>query len=117
MKRVLESENIVVASPVYWYSVSPPVKTFLDRISDFLDIPELLDAGRRLRGKTGYIVCTSVLDQAPQPFINALTDTFGYLGMHYGGVAHANCGDGYSRTLHEPEAQEFSRLVRAKTTR
>ncbi len=113
MKRVLEFENIIVASPVYWYAVSPPVKTFLDRISDFLDIPELLDAGRRLRGKTGYIVCTSVLDQAPTPFVSAMTDTFEYLGMRFGGMAHANCSDGYSRTANESEVRDFAQLVRA----
>jgi multimeric flavodoxin WrbA len=32
MKRVLEFDHIIVGSPVYWYSVSPPVKIFLDRI-------------------------------------------------------------------------------------
>jgi multimeric flavodoxin WrbA len=113
MKKILEFENIIVVSPVYWYAVSPPVKVFLDRVSDFLEIPELLDAGRHLRGKSGYIVCTSVYEHAPGPFVNALTDTFKYLGMRFGGMAHANCREGYSRILHEPEVQEFARLVRA----
>ncbi|MEO6081473.1 MAG: NAD(P)H-dependent oxidoreductase [Steroidobacteraceae bacterium] len=114
MKRVLDFENIIVASPVYWYAVSPPVKTFLDRISDFLDIPEIMDAGRRLRGKYGYIVCTSVLEEAPKSFVCAMTDTFEYLGMRFGGMAHANCSDGFSHTVHDPEVQDFARLVRAR---
>ena len=73
MKRVLEFEHIIIASPVYWYAVSPPVKIFLDRISDYLDIPELQEHGRRLRGKTGHIVCTSIYDSAPTPFSGALS--------------------------------------------
>jgi multimeric flavodoxin WrbA len=113
MKRVLDFERIVIASPVYWYAVSPPVKIFMDRLSDFLELPDLLAAGRRLRGKSGYIVCTSVYEHAPAPFVNALADTFKYLGMHFGGIAHANCRDGYSRKSHEPEVQAFARLMGA----
>jgi multimeric flavodoxin WrbA len=113
MQRVLEFDHIIVASPVYWYSVSTPVKVFLDRISDYLDIPELLESGRRLRGKTGHIVCTSIYDSAPTPFVTALTATFAYLGMHTGAVAHANCSEGYSRSNCESEIAAFSRLIDA----
>lgn len=112
MKRVLDFDHIIVASPVYWYSVSPPVKMFLDRISDYLDIPELLEHGRRLRGKTGHIVCTSIYDSAPASFSDALTATFAYLGMHTGGMVHANCSDGYSRSIVESEITAFARLIR-----
>jgi multimeric flavodoxin WrbA len=113
MSRVLEFESIIIASPVYWYSVCPPVKIFLDRISDFLDIPELLESGRRLRGKSAYIICTSVVEEAPASLVNALRETFEYLGMRYGGIAHANCSDGYSRQLHASAVQDFARLVLA----
>jgi multimeric flavodoxin WrbA len=107
MNRVLRFDKIIVASPVYWYAVSPPVKVFLDRISDFLDIPELLEDGRRLRGKTGYIVCTSIYAAAPAPFVGALTETFAYLGIRHGGTLHANCSDGYSRSMYEPALSAF----------
>ena len=50
MKRVLGFEQIIFASPVYWYAASPTMKVFLDRISDFLELPDLLSDGRRLRG-------------------------------------------------------------------
>jgi multimeric flavodoxin WrbA len=113
MKRVLECDHIIVGSPVYWYSVSPPVKVFLDRITDYLDIPELLDDGRRLRGKTGHIVCTSIYDSAPQSFVGALTATFEYLGMQVGGMLHANCSDGYSKPSHELAVVEFAQKVGA----
>jgi multimeric flavodoxin WrbA len=112
MHRVLEFDHIILASPVYWYALSPPLKVFLDRISDFLDLPELLDHGRRLRGKTAHIVCTSVYDEAPKSFIASLVDTFDYLGMRLGGVAHVNCRDGYQPSRHDSKASEFALLVR-----
>jgi multimeric flavodoxin WrbA len=117
MKRVLEFDQVIFASPVYWYAVSPPMKVFLDRISDFLDLPDLLGEGRRLRGKTAYVVCTSVYEKAPQSFVGSLTDTFEYLGMHFGGIAHVDCRDGYVPAKHDIEATEFARLVRSNGER
>lgn len=111
MKRVLVFEQIIFATPVYWYAVSPPMKVFLDRISDFLELPELLDEGRRLRGKRAYVVCTSIYDEVPSSFIGAFVDTFNYLGMHFGGVAHANCRDGYEPARHDAVAAAFARRL------
>jgi len=111
MKRVLEFDQVIFASPVYWYAVSPPMKVFLDRITDFLDLPDLIDDGRRLRGKTAYVVCTSIYEEAPKSFLDSLADTFEYLGMRFGGVAHANCRDGYVAATHDAEAERFARLV------
>lgn len=112
MKRVLGCDQIVFATPVYWYAVSPPMKVFLDRISDFLDLPDLLNDGRRLRGKPGYVVCTSIYDEAPASFMGAFLDTFRYLGMRFGGVAHANCRNGYDPARHDAEAIAFARRFR-----
>jgi multimeric flavodoxin WrbA len=95
MKRVLDFDQIIFASPVYWYSVSPPMKVFLDRISDFLDLPDLLGEGRRLRGKHAYVVCTSIDEDVSKAFLSAFTDTFDYLGMRFGGIVHVDCRDGY----------------------
>ena len=112
MRRVLAFEHLVFASPVYWYAVSSPMKAFLDRITDFLDLPELLDEGRRLRGKTGHVVCTSIYDEAPKPFVDAFRDTFEYLGMRLGRVSHVNCADGYDPARHDATALEFARALR-----
>lgn len=114
MERILEFDQIIFASPVYWYAVSPALKIFLDRISDFLDLPDLLDGGRRLRGKRGFVVCTSIYDEAPVSFVGAFLDTFNYLGMRFGGVAHVNCRDGYAPARHDPEAAAFAKRVRNK---
>lgn len=113
MDHVLGFDQIVFASPVYWYAVAAPMKTFIDRISDLLDLPDLHEQGRRLRGKTAYIVCTSVYDEVPAPFEGALRETFRYLGMQYGGCLHANCADGYAASDYEADIEQFINELRA----
>ena len=110
MKRVLEFDRLLFATPVYWYAAAPTMKVFLDRIADFLELPDLLNEGRRLRGKWAYVVCTSIYDEAPASFVNAFRDTFNYLGIHFGGVAHANCRDGYVPARHDTDARPFGSM-------
>src|SRR5437762_5956558 len=49
MRRVLAHDQIIFATPVYWYAVTPAMKVFMDRLSDYLELPDLLPEGRRLR--------------------------------------------------------------------
>ena len=112
MRRVLAHEQIIFATPIYWYAVSPAMKVFLDRISDLLELPDLLPEGRRLRGKKAYVVCTSISNEPSAAFMDAFRETFHYLGMHYGGVLHVKCQDGYVPAVHDSEAVRFAALVR-----
>ena len=105
--HVLGFDQIIFASPIYWYSVAPPMKIFIDRFSDLLDLPDLLDKGRQLRGKTGFVVSTSVDDEPDAPFIAAFRETFSYLGMAYGGNINAKCENGYVAIKHEDDIQRF----------
>jgi multimeric flavodoxin WrbA len=114
MRRVLGFDRILFASPVYSYAVAPPMKCFFDRTTDFLDLPELRDEARRLRGKTAYVVCTSVYEEVPRSFIGAFQENFGYFGMRFGGIAHANCEDGYDPERHGVVAADFVRRFRAE---
>lgn len=111
--RVIDCNPIIFATPIYWYSCAPPMKVFLDRITDYLDLPELLDAGRRLRRKRAYVVCTSVREEPSPHFMGAFQDTFEYLGMTYGGVLHVDCKDGYLPSRHDALARNFvAQIVR-----
>ena len=112
MKRVLAHDQIIFATPIYWYAVSPAMKVFLDRVSDFLELPDLLSAGRAFRGKNAYVVCTSISDEPSAAFMGAFLDTFEYLGMHFGGVAHLNCRDGYMPAIHDSQATAFAARVK-----
>ena len=110
--HVLEFEQIIFASPVYWYAVVAPRKLFIDRLSDLLKVPELLDQGRRLRGKKGHVVCTSVSEEPDAPFVQAFKETFEYLGMEVGAFVHANCEDGYDASQYEDDIRRFVEQVR-----
>jgi len=109
---VLDFDQIIFASPVYWYAVSAPMKVFIDRLSDLLEVPELLDHGRRLRGKKGYVVCTSISEEPDAPFVQAFEETFEYLGTEYGALVHANCEDGYEPSKFEDDVRRFIEQVR-----
>jgi multimeric flavodoxin WrbA len=108
---VLKFEQIIFATPVYWYSVCPPMKVFLDRISDLLEVPDLLPKGRQLRGKGVYVLCTSIEVEPDPSFVSAWQETCKYLGMNYRGLLHANCRDGYVPALYESEIEAFVRRV------
>jgi len=112
MKQVLGFDQIIFASPIYWYGVSTPMKIFLDRLCDFLDLPELREQGRQLRGKRGFIACTSFQNEAATAFISSLQQTLEYLGMEYGGSVHANCREGYLEALYKNDIAAFIAGVR-----
>src|SRR5918995_5383737 len=76
MDYILAFDQIILASPVYWYAASPSMKIFLDRISDLLDLPDLLDKGRKLRGKRAFVLCTSIYEEVAPSFILAFQETF-----------------------------------------
>lgn len=111
-RRVLDADPILFASPVYCYAVASPMKAFFDRIVDFLDLPELQDEARRLRGKTAYVVCTSIYDQPPPSFLEVFKDNFAYYGMRFAGAVNANCEEGYDPSRHDPAALDFARKLK-----
>ena len=95
MQTIIKYDNLIFATPVYWYGPSAQMKTFIDRTSDFLDIDELKDIGRSLRNKNAYIACTSISNKADPNFIRCFEKTFDYLGMIYRGSVHADCNNGF----------------------
>ncbi|MBL4881584.1 MAG: NAD(P)H-dependent oxidoreductase [Oleispira sp.] len=107
MDYILKFENIIFVSPVYWFAMSAPMKTFVDRFSDFLSVEELKGKGRKLRGKFGYVVSTSISEEIDNSFINSFSDTFQYLGMENGGFIHVNCENGFDLTGCEDDITNF----------
>lgn len=79
--QILEYDHIVFASPVYWYAVTPRMKAFFDRISEYMDDKSLHPVLRRLRGKAFSIHTNSISDTAPEPMLAMLIKTCEYLGM------------------------------------
>ncbi len=79
-------DRIIIATPVYWYSMSSHMKVFFDRITDCLTIEK--EMGRKLRGKSMVSLSCSNGDDLPSYFENPFRDTAGYLGMTYEGHFH-----------------------------
>lgn len=87
MKRVIQDyQNIIVATPVYWYTMSGILKVFFDRISDLLAIEKEL--GRQLRGKGFGAISCCINSGVDKEFWHPFKKTSGYLGMTYLGNVH-----------------------------
>jgi len=54
MERIMHHNPIILATPVYWYTPSAVMKTFIDRLSDLLTIRK--DLGRGLANKDLYVI-------------------------------------------------------------
>ncbi|MBQ4810889.1 NAD(P)H-dependent oxidoreductase [Pseudoalteromonas luteoviolacea] len=87
-REVLKFDHVIFASPVYWYAVTPRMKAFIDRITEFMDDVELQPELRGLRNKQFSILSTSIHKDAPSAFIDMLQKTFEYLGMTLKGAHH-----------------------------
>ena len=81
--KVLQFERIVFASPVYWYSISGVMKSFVDRFSDLLR--EHKDIGRQFRGKSMYLISSSSDATVYDCFVDSFKLTAAYLGMEFKG--------------------------------
>jgi multimeric flavodoxin WrbA len=91
--RVIENyDTIILASPVYWYSISGLMKVFLDRISDLLYHHK--DLGRKLRGKSMALVSSTNFSDVGEIYAFPIKSTAEYLGMTYLGHCHGLIKEG-----------------------
>ncbi|GAA3298255.1 flavodoxin family protein [Streptomyces cinereospinus] len=110
LDATLAATDIVIASPLYWYSVSAHAKRYLDYWSGWLRTPGL-DFRKTLAGRTLWGV-TALADEETEvadPLIGTLNNSAAYLGMRFGGVLLGN-GSKPGDVLKDAEA-----LTRAKT--
>lgn len=88
IEKLLEFDTIGLVTPVYWYSVSAQMKTFIDRLSDLLGPRK--DPGRQLRGKRIFLMATgSTEGSIPDCMEQMLRLTADYLGMTYEGAHYS----------------------------
>jgi multimeric flavodoxin WrbA len=91
LDATLEATDIVIVSPLYWYSVSATTKRYLDYWSGWLRIPGV-DFKATLSGRTLWGV-TALADSEPvvaDPLVGTLRNSAAYLGMRFGGVLLGN---------------------------
>ena len=92
--------------------MSAIMKTFFDRLSDLLKIRKPL--GRRLRGKTMWVISSSS-DAAVYPsFLKAFELSAAYLGMQYGGNLWGWIEEGTIPSSLEDELNRFTEKLNFK---
>ena len=86
MERLDKYPIWVLATPVYWYSMSAQMKIFFDRLSDLMAIRK--DLGRGLAGKTIFVMVTSSGPDLPEGFEVPFARTCDYFDMNFAGLFH-----------------------------
>ena len=84
MEKIIQYDLIILATPVYWYTMSATMKIFIDRLSDLLDIRK--NTGRQLRAKKLFVIA-SFNTSLPKGFEDPFVQTCDYMGMHYQGCS------------------------------
>ena len=90
LETTLQATDLVIASPLYWYSVSADVKRYLDYWVWWMYTPEA-EFKTRMRGKVMWVI--SVLSEEPEqasPLVDTLRRCAVYLDMRWGGVLLGN---------------------------
>ncbi|MER6444389.1 flavodoxin [Streptomyces venezuelae] len=109
-QATLEATDVVIASPLYWYSLSAQTKRYLDYWSGWLTVPGS-DFKQRMAGRTLWGV-TAMADRdevRAEGLVTSLHHTAAYMGMRFGGVL---LGNG-SRPGHVRDDERAT--IRAKT--
>ncbi|MCB8959708.1 MAG: NAD(P)H-dependent oxidoreductase [Ardenticatenales bacterium] len=102
MREVASYSQIILASPVYWYTMSSQLKVFVDRWNDLLTIEK--DLGRTLRGKSGLVISTGGDVRPERSFAECFMHSFQFMGMSYDGLLYCPTDSGRSLDLSEHEA-------------
>ncbi|MGW4896467.1 flavodoxin family protein [Kitasatospora sp. NPDC004240] len=87
----LAATDIVIATPLYWYTVSAQAKRYLDYWSGWLAVPGL-DFKQRMAGRTlwGVTVMADRDEVRADAMVTTLNHTAAYLRMRFGGVLLGN---------------------------
>ncbi|QKW08537.1 NAD(P)H-dependent oxidoreductase [Streptomyces sp. NA04227] len=110
LNATLEATDLVIASPLYWYSVSSLTKRYLDYWSGWLRTPGV-DFKGTLAGRNlwGVSALAHREEEVAAPLVGTLETSAAYMRMRFGGVLLGN-GSRPGDVLKDSDA-----LVRAKT--
>ncbi|HEX2966136.1 MAG TPA: flavodoxin family protein [Syntrophorhabdaceae bacterium] len=107
-KYILESDVIVYATPIYWFSPSAQLKLVMDRCIAFMD-----DGSQsRIRGKKAVTLMTYADNNTDtsRAAVSIFEKTFGLLKLDYAGSVEASgCSDGINLT--QKYQKDIKRLV------
>jgi len=103
LETTLAATDLVIASPLYWFTVSASIKEYFDHWSGWMRVPEV-DFRDRMRGKTLWaITAHTAKDLAEvEPMLGTLRLIADYMGMRWGGELLAY-GNRPGEALTEPD--------------
>ena len=106
----LEATDLVIVSPLYWYSLSAQTKRYIDYWAGWARLPGL-GFQERLAGRTlwGVTVMADPEESVADGLTTALGNSAAYLNMRFGGVLLGN-GSSPGQVRNDERA-----LIRAKT--
>ncbi|MEV3988933.1 NAD(P)H-dependent oxidoreductase [Streptomyces sp. NPDC049837] len=109
-RATLAATDVVIASPLYWYTVSAQTKRYLDYWSGWLTVPGS-DFKERMAGRTlwGVTVMAHEQEAVADGLVTTLNNSAAYMGMRFGGVLFGN-GSRPGQVRNDERA-----MVRAKT--
>lgn len=93
LDATLAATDLVIASPLYWFSVSTSVKLYLDYWSAWMRVPGV-DFRERMRRKTMWAITAHTAKEPAEvePLLGTLRLTADYMDMNWGGelLAYGN---------------------------
>lgn len=102
-EKMVRHNPIILATPIYWYTMSAMMKIFIDRWNDLCDIRK--DIGKRLTNKELYVIA-SYGSTIPKNFEDPFSHTCEYMDMHYKGCYYYYTGDKPHLNLENEQAAE-----------
>ena len=109
MTELIKYDTWIMATPVYWYSMSSVMKVFFDRFTDLLKWRK--ETGRLLRGKSMALISCSGHNDVDSFFGKPFERTAQYLGMDFIGWLHSWVKEGLMPQEAIEEAFRFKTLL------
>ncbi|WP_372840414.1 flavodoxin family protein [Phaeovulum sp.] len=103
-RATLEADELVIASPIYWYGLAGPGHEMLDHWSGWFEVPGM-EFAAQMRGKRLWLISVraDATPGAQAPLEDALRRTAQWMGMRFGGALHG-VGDAPGDVLNDTEA-------------
>jgi multimeric flavodoxin WrbA len=79
--KMRDSDIIVFATPLYWYSMSSYMKVFFDRLTELLYVHKSI--GKALKGKKTYLISAGGSPELPEGFEVPFRLTSEYFDMEF----------------------------------
>ncbi len=110
-EQMVQHSTLILACPVYWYSVPALMKRFIDRWSDLLDGRK--DIARKLEGRNLLVIAPyGTYPGGTDGFEAPIKGTAEYMSMHYrGSFFHYTGDDPTGLAENQPRLEAFRQVL------